>query len=292
MYPAPFEYHRPRTTDEAIQLLARYGDDAKLLAGGHSLLPLLKLRVAQPRYLIDVARIPELSGIRQAQGALVFGATTTHAEIARSPLVRTLIPILAEAAGAIGDPQVRNVGTIGGSLAHADPSADLPAVMLALDAEIIARGPLGERTIPARTFFVDLLTTALAPTEVLTRVHVPLPPSGVGGAYEKYPHPASRYAIVGVAAVIGTTGDRISHARVAVTGLDTRAFRANIVEDMLTGKTPDAATIEAAAAQVTAGVRLRNDLQGPVEYKADLARTFTRRALSRAARGRPPATPS
>ena len=178
-----------------------HGDDAKLLAGGHSLLPLLKLRVAQPRYLIDVARIPELSGIRQAQGALVFGATTTHAEIlARSPLVRTLIPILAEAAGAIGDPQIRNVGTIGGSLAHADPSADLPAVMLALDAEIIARGPLGERTIPARTFFVDLLTTALAPTEVLTRVHVPLPPRGAGGAYEKYPHPASRYAIVGVAA--------------------------------------------------------------------------------------------
>jgi carbon-monoxide dehydrogenase medium subunit len=157
--------------------------------------------------------------------------------------------------------------------------------MLALDAEITARSALGERTIPARAFFVDLLTTALAATEVLTRIRVPLPPAGAGNAYEKYPHPASRYAVVGVAAVIGTTGDRVSHARVAVTGLGTRAFRATVVEDMLLGKTPDPATIEAAAARVTEGVRLRKDLQGPEEYKAGLARAFTRRALIRAASG-------
>ncbi len=283
MYPAPFEYHRATSADEAIELLSRYGDDAKLLAGGHSLLPLLKLRVAQPRYIIDVARIPELSGIAEVDGSLVIGATTTHGEIARSPIVRTSIPMLAEAAAGIGDPQVRNVGTIGGSLAHADPSADLPAVMLALEAEIIARGPKGERTIPASACFVDLLTTALAPTEVLTRIRVPIPSRTAGSAYEKYPHPASRYAIVGVAAVVGIVGDRISHARVAVTGLDTKAFRATVVEEMLIGKPPDAATFEAAAARVTEGVRLRNDLQGPEQYKAGLARTFTRRALSRAA---------
>ena len=283
MYPAPFEYHRPETADEAIQLLARYGDDAQLLAGGHSLIPLLKLRVSQPRYLIDVGRIQELAGISKADGALLIGATTTHAEIARSPLVRASIPMLAEAAGLIGDPQVRNAGTIGGSLAHADPGADLPAVMLALDAEITARSSLGDRTIPARAFFVDLLTPALTATEVLTRIRVPIPQAGAGGAYEKYPHPASRYAVVGVAAVIGTRGDRVSHARVGVTGLGTRAVRASVVEDMLVGKTPDPATIEAAAARVTDGIRLRSDLQGPEEYKAGLAHAFTRRALSRAA---------
>jgi carbon-monoxide dehydrogenase medium subunit len=282
MYPAPFEYHRATTTDEAIGLLTRYGDDAKLLAGGHSLLPLLKLRFAQPKHLIDVGRIPGLSGIQRVGNAIVIGATTTHADVARSPVIRATLPVLSEAANQIGDPQVRNVGTIGGSLAHADPSADLPAVMLALDATITARGPRGERTIAASEFFVDLLTTALAPDEVLTAVRLSIPPDGTGSAYEKYPHPASRYAVVGVAAVVGVTRDRVSYARVAVTGVGTKAVRAKGVEEVLTGKAPDAATLEAAAARVTDGIDLRSDLQGSEEYKASLARTYTRRALVRA----------
>jgi aerobic carbon-monoxide dehydrogenase medium subunit len=286
MYPAPFDYHRARTTDEAIELLGRYGADAKLLAGGHSLIPLLKLRFAQPKYLIDVAGIAELSGIAEVDHALVIGATTTHAEISRSPIVRAAIPMLAEAAGLIGDPQVRNAGTIGGSLAHADPAADLPAAMLALDAEITARGSYGERTIPASAFFVDLLTTALAPNEVLTHVRVPLPPPGSGSAYEKYAHPASRYAIVGAAAVVGLAGERVSYARVAITGVGPKAVRATAVEAALAGKFPDPATVDAAAALASQGIELRQDLQGSEEYKASLVRSFTRRALTRAVLGR------
>jgi len=193
-----------------------------------------------------------------------------------------MLPVLSEAAGEIGDPQVRNAGTVGGSLAHADPSADLPAVMLALDAEITARGPRGERTIPASAFFVDLLTTALARDELLTQVRVPLPPGGAGSAYEKYPHPASRFAIVGVAAVIGVTNDRVSHARVAITGVGPKASRAAAVESALVGKTPDAATIVAAASRAGVGIQFRGDLQGPGEYKASLVQSFTRRALHRA----------
>jgi aerobic carbon-monoxide dehydrogenase medium subunit len=285
MYPAPFEYHRATTTEEAIGLLTRYGEDAKLLAGGHSLLPLLKLRFAQPKHLIDVGRIPGLSGIRQVGNAIVIGATTTHADVARSPVIRAALPVLSEAAGQIGDPQVRNAGTIGGSLAHADPSADLPAVMLALEATITARGPRGERTIAASEFFVDLLTTALAADEVLTSVKLPMPPASTGSAYEKYPHPASRYAVVGVAAVVGVTNDRVSYARVAVTGVGTKAVRAAGVEAALIGKAPEEATFEAAAARVTDGIDLRSDLQGSEEYKASLARSYTRRALVRAAAG-------
>jgi aerobic carbon-monoxide dehydrogenase medium subunit len=285
MYPAPFEYHRAATTEEAIGLLTRYGEDAKLLAGGHSLLPLLKLRFAQPKHLIDVGRIPGLSGIQQIGNAIVIGATTTHADLARSPVIRAALPVLSEAANQIGDPQVRNVGTIGGSLAHADPSADLPAVMLALDATISARGPRGERTIPVSEFFVDLLTTALAPDEVLTSVRLAIPPDAAGSAYEKYPHPASRYAVVGVAAVVGVTRERVSYVRVAVTGVGTKAVRAKGVEEMLMGKAPDAATCEAAATRVTDGIDLRSDLQGSEEYKASLAHTYTRRALMRAAAG-------
>lgn len=283
MYPAPFEYHRASTTEEAIGMLAEYGEEAKLLAGGHSLLPLLKLRFVQPGHLIDVGHIPDLAGISQAGDALVIGATTTHAEIARSPMVRTALPVLAEAASVIGDPQVRNVGTIGGSLAHADPSADLPAVMLAADAEMTVRGPGGERTIPAHAFFVDLLTTALGPDEVLTHVRIPIPAAGTGSAYEKYPHPASRYAVVGVAALVRTRDGRVAEARVAVTGVAAKAFRATAVETALLGRVPHPDTVQEAASHVTDGVELRNDLQGSEAYKATLARAFTRRALTRAA---------
>jgi len=202
MYPAPFEYHRAASVDEALALLAQFGDDSKLIAGGHSLLPVMKLRFSQPAHLIDIRRVTELAGIREEGGALRIGATTTHAAIAGSDVIRYRAPVLAEAAGRIGDAQVRNMGTIGGSLAHADPGADLPAVTLALGAEIRAVGGRGARTISIDDFFTGMFSSALAPDEVLVEVRVPFMPADTGGAYEKYPDPASGYAVVGVAAVV------------------------------------------------------------------------------------------
>jgi len=283
MYTTTFEYHRAGSVEEALDLLALYGDDAKLLAGGHSLIPVMKLRFARPAHLIDIRRIAGLAGIREENGAIVIGATTTHRTVESSELIRTRVPMLAEAAGEIGDPQVRNMGTIGGSVAHADPAADLPAVLLALDAEFRARGPEGTRAIPADGFFLGLMTTALDPAEILTEVRIPIPPGRSSGAYVKHPHPASRFAIVGVAALV-TLGDddRIERVRVGITGLDTRARRATTVETALAGTAGEPTDIEAAAAHAADGLTLRDDAQGPVEYKAELAKIHTARALSRA----------
>lgn len=282
MYPAPFEYHRAKSVEEAISLLGQYEDEAKLLAGGHSLIPLLKLRFAQPKHLIDIRHIPGLHGVREAGGAIIIGATTTHWIVESSELLQQKLPILAEAASQIGDPQVRNMGTIGGSVAHADPAADLPAVMLAVNAEMTAVGPKGSRTIKAEDFFVDLLTSALAPNEVLTQIRIPLPPAGTGGAYEKYPHPASRYAIVGVAAVVTVVDGKIQRAQIGLTGVGTKAVRASGVEQALVGQAANDATLEAAAKRVAEGVDMRADLQGSEEYKRNLATAYTRRALTRA----------
>ena len=284
MYPAPFEYHRASTAHEAVALLGRYGAEAKLLAGGHSLIPLLKLRFASPKHLIDVRRIPGLSGVREDGGMLVVGAATPHATLERSPLVRERLPMLAEAAAQIGDPQVRNMGTIGGSLVHADPSADLPAVMLALGATLVALGPKGPRTLPIDSFFFKLFTTMLGPDELLTEIVIPLPGPGTGGAYEKFPHPASRYAIVGVAAQLTLQGGRISAARIGITGVAAKAYRAAAAEAALVGQAPDAATFSAAAARATEGVAVRSDPQTGDAYWRSLATTFTRRALQRAAK--------
>lgn len=283
MYPASFEYHRAGSVDEAVALLAKYGDDAKLIAGGHSLIPLLKLRFARPAHLIDVRHVHALHGITRADGAIVIGAATTHWMVSSSDVVRASLPIVAEAAALIGDPQVRNMGTIGGSLAHADPAADLPAVMLAVGAEMVATGPGGSRTIRADDFFVDLLTSALAPNEVLTQVRLPLPPAGTGGAYEKYPHPASRYALVGVAAVLTLAGGTVKSARVALTGVSSKATRAPAVERALVGKKADAATVDAAASHVADGLDLRSDTFGTAEWRRAIAVEHARRALGRAA---------
>jgi len=283
MYPAPFEYHRASTAQDAVVLLGKYGDEAKLIAGGHSLLPLMKLRFAQPRHLIDVRRIPGLSGIREEKGLLVVGAATPHATLAASALVQRKLPLLSEAAAQIGDPQVRALGTLGGSLAHADPAADLPAVVLALQAQLQALGPKGVRTLKADDFFLELLTTALAAAELLTEVHFPLPPAGSGGAYEKYPNPASRYAVVGVAAQLTLQAGKVTAVRVAMTGLAKKAHRAQAVEAALLGKAPDEATLTAAAEKATEGLALRADAQLPEAYRRSLAVTFTRRALARAA---------
>jgi len=282
MYPVPFEYHRAGSVDEAVALLGRFGESAELLAGGHSLLPLMKLRLAEPRHLVDIRRIPGLSGVREEGGALVIGAATPHQVLERSPVVRERLPMLSEAAAQIGDAQVRNMGTIGGSLAHADPSADLPAVMLALGAELVAVGPKGRHAIPIDRFFVKLFTTSLTPGELLTEIRVPLPPAGSGGAYAKLPHPASRYAVVGVAALVTVSAGKISAVRVALTGVGAKAVRASGTESALVGQAPGAAVVAAAAQKAPEGLTLRSDPRMDPDYWRALAVAFTRRALTTA----------
>jgi carbon-monoxide dehydrogenase medium subunit len=283
MYPASFEYHRPGTVEEAVRLLGTHKDDAKLLAGGHSLIPLMKLRLASPKHVIDLRRVSGLAGVREEGGAIVIGALTTHYAIESSASLKTKCPILTEAGAMIGDPQVRNWGTIGGSLAHADPAADWPAVVLALGAELRATGPKGSRTIKADDFFKDLLTTALAPDEVLTEIRIPAPAAGSGMAYVKHPHPASRFAVVGIAAVLAVSGGKCQAASAAVTGVGAKATRAKGVEAALAGKALDAATLAAAAEKAADGISMSADLQGSVEYKQHLTRVYARRALEAAA---------
>jgi aerobic carbon-monoxide dehydrogenase medium subunit len=282
MYPASFEYHRAGSVEEAVALLTRFRDDAKLLAGGHSLVPMMKLRLAQPKHLIDIGRITGLTGIREDGGQLVIGALTTHYAVESSALVKQRCPVLAEAAALIGDPQVRNYGTVGGSLAHADPAADWPALVLALGAELKAVGPKGARTVKAKDFFKDLFTTALAPDEVLTEIRVPVPPAHSGAAYIKHPHPASRFAVVGVAAAVTLEGAKCKEAGVGITGAGSKAIRATGVETALAGKALDAAAIDAAAQKAADGLDINADLQGSVEYKAHLVRVYARRALEKA----------
>jgi carbon-monoxide dehydrogenase medium subunit len=268
MYPATFEYHRPGSVDEVVRLLSTHKDDAKVLAGGHSLVPLMKLR---------------LSGIREDGGAIVIGAMTTYYAIESNASLKTKCPILPEAAAQIGDPQVRNWGTIGGSIAHADPAADWPAVVLALGAEIKVTGPKGARTIKADDFFKDVMTTALGADEVLTEIRIPAPAAGSGTAYVKHPHPASRFAVVGVAAIVTASGGKAQAASVAITGVGAKASRAKGVEAALQGKALDAASIAAAAEKAADGIQMSADLQGSVEYKQHLTRVYTRRALEAAA---------
>src|SRR6185436_7588799 len=217
MYPAQFEYHTPGTVKEALDLLGRHKDDAKLLAGGHSLLPAMKLRLAQPKHLVDLRKISGLAGIKEEGGALVIGAMTTHYQVETSPVVKSKCPVLAAVAALIGDPMVRNMGTIGGSLAHADPAADYPATAIAVGAELVAEGPKGKRTIKVDDFFKGLMTTAVGADEILTEVRVPALAANQSAAYMKFPHPASRFAVVGVAAVLTIDGGKCTKASVGVT---------------------------------------------------------------------------
>jgi aerobic carbon-monoxide dehydrogenase medium subunit len=282
MYPASFEYHRAASVEEAVGLLTRFKDDAKLLAGGHSLIPMMKLRLAQPKHLIDIGRVGGLSGIKEEGGNFVIGALTTHYAVESSAAVRQKCPMLSEAAAMIGDPQVRNYGTVGGSVAHSDPAADWPAVMLALGAEVKAVGPKGARTIKVDDFFKDLFTTALGPDEILTEIRIPTGGHG-GAAYVKHPHPASRFAVCGVAAAVTLdSSGKCTAARVGVTGVGSHATRAKGVEAALTGKALDAAAIAAASEKAAEGIEINADLQGSVEYKAHLTRVYTRRALEKA----------
>jgi aerobic carbon-monoxide dehydrogenase medium subunit len=282
MYPAQFEYHTPGTIKEALDLLARYKDDAKLLAGGHSLLPAMKLRLTQPKHLVDLRKLQGLSGIKEDGGTLVIGAMATHYAVESSPVVKSKCPVLAATAGQIGDPMVRNMGTIGGSLAHADPAADYPATVIAVGAEMVAEGPKGRRAIKVDDFFKGLFTTALGPDEIITEVRVPASGSKVGSAYLKFPHPASRFAVVGVAAVLTMDDGKVVKASIGITGAGTKAVRAKGVEAGLTGKALDAATIQAAAEKAPDGVDVQADLQGSEEYKRHLLKVFARRAIEAA----------
>ena len=283
MYPAAFEYHAPTSVKDALGLLGRLKDDAKLLAGGHSLIPMMKLRLAQPKHLIDLRRVPGLSGIKEEGGTIVIGAMTTHWQVESSTLLKSKCAILSETASVIGDPQVRNLGTFGGSLAHADPAADQPATMIAVGGEFVCEGSKGRRTVKVDDWFKGLMSTALGDDEILVEIRVPLWPAGSGGAYMKFPHPASRFAVVGVAAMVTLDKEgTCTRAGVGVTGAGTKAVRAKGVEAALLGKKLDAATIEAAAQKAAEGVDVQADLQGSVEYKSHLCRVFAKRAITEA----------
>ncbi len=283
MNPATFAYHRADSVDSAIALLEQYGEEAKLIAGGHSLLPIMKLRLAAPSHLIDITRIDGLHGIRDEGDRLVIGALTTHHEVERDDLVRTLMPLLAETASVVGDRQVRNRGTIGGALAHADAAADYPAAILALNAELAAVGPEGERLIAAGDFFLDFLTTALTPAELLTEIRIPKLPPRTGSNYQKLANQASGYAVAGVAAVV-TLDDAgaVADVRVGITGTVAAARRAAATESALMGKQADEAAIQRAADLATEGLEPLADVHASAEYRSRVTRGLTRRALTAA----------
>lgn len=285
MFPASVGYVAARSVEEALELLAKYGEDAKLLAGGHSLIPAMKLRLASPRYLIDLGRLPGLSGVRVDGETLAIGALTVHADVASSEAVRRRLPGLADAASVIGDVQVRNRGTIGGSVAHADPAADLPVILTALNASFVLTSASGKRTVAAEDFFVDFYTTALAPNEVLTEVRVPLAPSGVGTAYAKLPHPASGYVVVSAGVLLNRQpSGQCASARVALGGMAGHPLRAGATETALQGKPLTPQVIAAAAAKAAEGSDPIEDAYASAEYKRQVAAVYARRAIESAAR--------
>ena len=283
MYPSEFEYHRAASVKEALGLIQQYGDEAKLLSGGHSLLPILKLRLAQPRHLVDIARIAELGQIAEQGGKISVGAAVRHHQVHTSDLLRNKLGLLAECAGNIGDVQVRNRGTIGGSLAHSDPAADYPAAVLALEGEVRLESAAGARTVKAEDFFIDLMTTAIKPGEILTAVSFAPLPAGAGFAYFKHRQPASGFAIVGVAACLTLDkSGKCQGAHVGMTGLGAKAFRAKAVENALNGKAPDAKVLAEAAAYAADGIDPLSDIHASADFRAELARVYTRRALESA----------
>jgi carbon-monoxide dehydrogenase medium subunit len=284
MIPAQFDYVAPATLDEALALLAEHADDAKILAGGHSLIPAMKLRLAQPALLVDIGRIKDLAYVREEGGRILVGAMTTHYQLESSERLREVCPLLPECASAIGDVQVRNMGTIGGSLAHADPAADWPAAVIALGAEMVAVSARGERVISADDFFVNMLTTALQPGEVLREIRIPALPRRTGQAYLKLHHPASGFAVVGVAVSLTLdAGGKCSSAGVGVTGVAAKAYRAAGVERALVGAAPDEQAAAAAASHAADGVDLNGDIYASAEYRRHLAQVYTRRAVAEAA---------
>jgi aerobic carbon-monoxide dehydrogenase medium subunit len=278
MIPAEFDYTAPETLEEAIQALGDGGEDAKLLAGGHSLIPLMKLRLAAPTLLVDLRRVPGLHGIQQENGGWRIGALTPHAEVERT----SALGVLSAAAGTIADPQVRNRGTIGGSLVHGDPASDLPAIMLILEGRVTAMGPNGQREVAASDLFQDYLQTAIEPTEVVTEVHVPSV-DGWGYGYHKFNRRSEDWAMVAVSAVVKKSGDTVEDVRVGLTNMGSVPLRASAVEDALRGQPLTADSIAKAAEHADEGTSPPADLNASAEYKRHLARVLTRRALSDAA---------
>jgi len=284
MIPATFDYHVASSVDEAIALLQQYGDDAKLLAGGHSLIPTMKLRLAQPGHLIDLGKIGGLSYIREEEGAVAVGAMTTYNTIIGSEVLGRYFALLPEGAAQIGDPQVRNRGTIGGSVAHSDPAADMPGIVLALKADIVVRGSNGSRTIAADNFFTGMFETALQAGEVVTELRFAKPPAHTGSAYTKLANKASHYAVAGCAAVVTLNSDgTCAAASVVITGASARAIRASNVEAALVGHRLDAATVTAATANAAAGLEMLEDIHGSKAYRAQMSGVMAKRSVLRAA---------
>lgn len=283
MYAPAFDYHRADTLADAHRLLAEH-PDAKLLAGGHSLIPLLKLRLAAPSAVIDIGRVAELRGLSTSAAGIRAGALTTHAELAASDALRSQAPALSDAAGLVGDPAVRNRGTIGGNIAHADPASDLPTVLVALEATVIVRGPRGERRIAADQFFTGVMTTALEHDEIVAAVLVPANAANRTSAYVKFGHPASRYAVIGVAAAVSAERGKCTAARVAIGGLVPHARRLSAVEQAVVGSAGDAAALDAAATQVAGalGDDVSGDIFASAEYRAAMAPVYVKRALAAA----------
>jgi len=283
MISAQFDYVRANTLDEALTLLAQ-NEDAKILAGGHSLIPAMKLRLAQPPLLVDIGRLKDLSYIREEGDQIRIGAMTTHYQIESSDLLKKICPLLPECAGHIGDVQVRNKGTIGGSVAHSDPAGDWPAAIIALNAEMIAASQNGERAIKADDFFVELMTTALEPGEILREVRIAKPAGRTGQAYVKMHHPASGFAVVGVAASLTIDGDgKCQNASIGITGVSSKAYRAATVEVALTGRALDEQALADAASHAADGVDINGDLFASEDYRRHLAEVYTKRAIQAAA---------
>ena len=283
MTTSAFEYHAPSSAGEAVELLAQHGDGAKILAGGHSLIPLMKTRLARPDVIIDLGKVQGMSYVRDEKGGLAIGAMTTYYQLESSDLVQSRAPALSDAASVVADPQVRNMGTIGGSLAHSDPAADLPAVVIALRASIITSSTGEHRTIEADDLFVDLLTTSLRSDEILSEVRIPAPAEGSGSAYVKFANKASHFAIVGVAAsvTLGSDGS-CRDVSIGITGAGASAVRAAAAEAALKGSKADDDAIRSAASEAAAGIDFNDDVHASAAYREHLTKVFTERALKAA----------
>ena len=284
MIPPSFEYLRPNTITEAVKLLQQHGDGAKILSGGQSLIPMMKLRLARPAYLIDINRIKGLSYVREEGGFLKIGALTREAELEAAPLIQSKYPIILDTTRVIADPQIRNLATVGGNLAHGDPANDHPATMLALGAQVVATGPRGERTIPIEDFFVSLFSTALEQAEILTEIRIPTPPPRSGGGYFKLERKVGDFATAAVAAhlTLDSKG-MVQKAGIGLTNVGPKPLKARKAEDFLRGKKADAAIIAQAAQLAADEAQPSSDLRGPAEYKRGLVKELAKRALSRAA---------
>jgi carbon-monoxide dehydrogenase medium subunit len=283
MIPKAFDYCRPKTLPEAISLLQQHGDAAKILSGGQSLIPMMKMRLAQPEYLIDINQIAGLEYIKEDADYLKIGALTREADIEASELIRSKYPLILDTAFQIADPQVRNLATIGGNLAHGDPANDHPATMLALNAEVVATGPNGQRNIPVKEFFVSLFTTALQPDEILTEIRIPIPPARSGGAYFKLERKVGDFATVGVAAQVTADARAVcQQAGIGLTNVGGTPIKAIKAEDFLRGQALDEDNIGQAASLAAADARPSSDLRGPADYKIAMVKELTKRALTKA----------